>query len=102
MDELPGARKFFLTGVSWTLPFFTGVLRTAVGGAAAGSGAAEVGSGTGAAVCCCFLGGVSVMEELNCGCAIGIRRDETGVEGAISVGWVEEGRLGTRKRVLDV
>lgn len=77
------------------------MLRTAVGGAAAVSGATAVRSGTGAVVCD-FLGGVSVMEELNCDCAIGIRRDETGVEGAISVGWVEEGRLGTRKRVLDV
>lgn len=100
MDESPGARKFFLTGVSWALPFFTGVLRTAVGRAAAGS--AIVGVGMGTVVCCCILGGVSAMEELNCGCAIGIRRDETGVEGANSVGWVEDGQLRTRKRVLDV
>lgn len=76
------------------------MLRTAVGGAAAGS--ATIGAGIGAVVCCCFRGGVSVIEELNRGCAIGARRDEIGVEGAISVGWVEEGRLGTRKRVLDV
>lgn len=77
------------------------MLRT-VGGAAA----EVVGTGIGAVAsscCCCFLGGVSVIiEDLNCGCATGIRRDEIGVDGVISVGRVEEGQLGTRKRVLDV
>lgn len=77
------------------------MLRTPVGGAAAGSGSAVTGAGMGV-VACCFLGGVSVMEELNCGCAMGVRREDTGVEGAISVGWVVDGRSGTRKRVLDV